>query len=224
MFIAQKTIVTTVLITDLFPTQMTVGIREVGIKRKRWRDAKTKEGREQILGSHRIPVVLGPRTHCYLIDRHHFTRALHDDGIKNLQVEIIDDLSMFEEDMFWTLLDNRGWMHPFNDAGQRRRYIDLPKSVGDLIDDPFRSLASELRRAGGYTKIAEPFSEFRWANFLRLRVNRAVVEDNFGEAMRLALKFANSPEAASLPGWLGARKASGLDHYQKSVGVSLVAA
>ncbi len=46
-----------------------------------------------------------------------------------------------------------------------RPYKDLPKTVAKLVDDPFRSLAGELRRAGGYAKDAEPFSEFLWADF-----------------------------------------------------------
>ena len=39
----------------------------------------------------------------------------------------------------------------------------------DLVDDPFRSLAGELRRVGGYAKDTTPFSEFLWADFLRRR-------------------------------------------------------
>jgi hypothetical protein len=42
---------------------------------------------------------------------------------------------------------------------------DLPKTVAGLIDDPFRSLAGELRRAGGFAKDTTPFSEFLWADF-----------------------------------------------------------
>ena len=53
-------ILKTVAITDLRPTQMTVGIREVKEKRKRWRDEKGKGA--EFLGKHMIPVVLGPRT------------------------------------------------------------------------------------------------------------------------------------------------------------------
>jgi hypothetical protein len=51
-------------------------------------------------------------------------------------------------------------MHPFDDKGRRRHYKDIPKSVRDLVDDPFRSLAGELRRAGGFAKDTTPFSEF----------------------------------------------------------------
>ena len=38
-------------------------------------------------------------------------------------------------------------------------------TVAELIDDPFRSLAGELRRAGGFAKDTTPFSEFLWADF-----------------------------------------------------------
>jgi hypothetical protein len=50
--------------------------------------------------------------------------------------------------------------------GERRHYNDIPKRVSDLVDDPFRSLAGELRRAGGFAKDTTPFSEFLWADFL----------------------------------------------------------
>ena len=47
--------------------------------------------------------------------------------------------------------------------GSRRcHYRDIPKSVTELVDDPFRSLAGELRRAGGYAKDTTPFSELIW--------------------------------------------------------------
>jgi hypothetical protein len=48
--------------------------------------------------------------------------------------------------------------------------------MAKLIDDPFRSLAGELRRAGGFAKDTTPFSEFLWADFLRRRVKRKTVE------------------------------------------------
>jgi hypothetical protein len=50
-----------VAIADLRPTQMTIGIREVKEKRKRWREEDKKKG-AQFLGKHMIPVVLGRRT------------------------------------------------------------------------------------------------------------------------------------------------------------------
>jgi hypothetical protein len=79
----------------------------------------------------------------------------------------------------------------------------LPKSVDKLIDDPFRSLAGELRRAGGFAKDTTPFSEFLWADFLRRRTKRKAVEDNFDHAMKDALELAKSLDADYLPGWCG---------------------
>jgi hypothetical protein len=79
----------------------------------------------------------------------------------------------------------------------------LPKSVDKLIDDPFRSLAGELRRAGGFAKDTTPFSEFLWAEFLRQRMKRKAVETNFEHALERALELAKSADADYLPGWCG---------------------
>jgi len=101
------------------------------------------------------------------------------------------------------VMDNRNWMHPFDAGGARRHYDDIPKSVTDLVDDPFRSLAGELRRAGGFAKDTTPFSEFLWADFLRPRIKRKTIENDFDHAMEKALQLAESEEADYLPGWCG---------------------
>ena len=118
-------------------------------------------------------------------------------------VTVVANLSMVDRDTFWTVLDNRSWMHPFDDKGRRRGYKDIPKSVRDLIDDPFRSLAGELRRAGGFAKDTTPFSEFLWADFLRRRIKRKLVELDFDRAIVAAMKLSKSQEAIYLPGWCG---------------------
>ena len=116
---------------------------------------------------------------------------------------VIANLSRLEGDSFWTVMDNRSWMHPFDAESRRRPYSDIPKSVRDLIDDPFRSLAGELRRAGGFAKDATPFSEFLWADFLRRRIKRKLVEEDFSRTIEKALQLARSAEAGYLPGWCG---------------------
>ena len=189
-------------ILSLHPTQMTVGMREVKEKRKRWREHnKKKEG--QRLGSHMIPVVLGPDRGHYVIDHHHLARALHEAGIKDILVTVIGDLTMVERDAFWGVMDNKRWVYPYDSKGERRHFTDIPKLVTDLKDDPFRSLAGELRRAGGFAKDTTPFSEFLWADFLRRKISRKSVEDNFSKAMERALAFAKSKDAVYLPGWCG---------------------
>ncbi len=198
----REPVLTTVQIDGLRPTQITVGMREVMAKRKRWRETGMKKG-EKFLGSHMIPVILGPKRRHYVIDHHHLALALHDEGVKDLAVTIIANLSGLDLDAFWTVMDNRSWMHPFDAKGQRRHYSDIPKSVTEMVDDPFRSLAGELRRAGGFAKDTTPFSEFLWADFLRRRMKRKLVERDFGRAIDKALALAKTDDAGYLPGWCG---------------------
>jgi hypothetical protein len=75
--------------------------------------------------------------------------------------------------------------------------------MADLVDDPFRSLAGELPRAGGFAKDTTPFSEFLWTDFLRRRMKRKTVERDFERAVEKAIKLAKSEDAAYLPGWCG---------------------
>jgi len=193
---------TPVAIDDLRPTQITVGMREVQAKRKHWRESGAKRG-GKFLGKHLIPVILGPKHRHYIIDHHHLARALHEEGVKEVAVTVIANLNALDRDAFWTVMDNRNWMHPFDAEGRRRPYAEIPKSVIDLVDDPFRSLAGELRRAGGFAKDTTPFSEFLWADFLRRRMKSKAVEADFDRAIEKALQLAKSTEAGYLPGWCG---------------------
>jgi len=202
MVAVREPVLKPVAITDLRPTQITVGMREVSEKRKRWREMKTKKG-EKFLGNHMIPVILGPKDRHYVIDHHHLALALYKEGVKDVLVSVTSNLSMLEADAFWFVLDSRNWMHPFNDEGRRCSYTDIPKSVNKLKDDPFRSLAGELRRVGGFAKDTTVFSEFLWADFLRRRIKRKLVENDFDLALEAALKLAKSQDAVYLPGWCG---------------------
>lgn len=192
----------TIPILSLRPTQMTVGMREVKEKRLRWRQQKPKKQAE-LLGNHMIPVVLGPGKTHYVIDHHHLARALHDEGVKEVLVTVIADLTMVDRDAFWVVLDSRRWVYPYDAKGERHHYREIPKTVAGLKDDPFRSLAGELRRVGGYAKDTTPFSEFLWADFLRRRLSRKSVTADFQNAAEKALALAKSKDAIYLPGWCG---------------------
>jgi len=192
-----------VAIAELRPTQLTVGKREVAIKRKAWRERGAKKERE-FLGRHMIPTVLGPKDRHYVIDHHHMALALHEEGVRDVLVMTVANLGKVDSTIFWSVMDARGWVHPFDDKGRRRDFDDIPKSLDALLDDPFRSLAGELRRVGGFSKETVPFSEFQWADFLRLRIKRALVEKQFTRALEKALALAKSQDADYLPGWCGA--------------------
>jgi len=190
-------------LSELRPTQITVGMREVEMRRKHWRAGK-KIKDDAFFASHMIPVVLGPKERRYVIDHHHLARGLIDEGVKEVLTTVVANLSHLAQDAFWVVLDNRGWIHPFDSKGRRRDYADIPKTILGLADDPFRSLAGELRRMGGFAKDTTPFSEFLWADFLRRRLKQALVERNFDEALEKALRLAKDKDAEYLPGWCGA--------------------
>ena len=189
-------------ILSLRPTQMTVGYREVKQKRMRWREEKSRK-QSELLGKHMIPVVYGPDERYYVVDHHHLARALHEEGVKDILVTVIGDLRMVERELFWGVMDNKRWVYPYDAKGERRHFKDIPKKIADLKDDPFRSLAGELRRAGGFAKDTTPFSEFLWADFLRRKMSSKSVNENFSKAMEKSLALAKSKDAIYLPGWCG---------------------
>ncbi len=190
----------TAAIDDLRPTQITVGLREVEEKRAEWRAQGKKAS---FLGKHLIPVVQGPQNHYYLIDHHHLARALFDEGVTEVAITVVADLSRLEKAAFWVYLDNCSWTHLYDQKGKRRDHEDLPKHVEGLVDDPYRSLAGALRRAGGYAKDSAPFSEFLWADFLRRRIKHKQVAAEPDVALDTALRLAKTSEADYLPGWCG---------------------
>lgn len=187
-------------ISDLIPTQMTVGMQEVSYKRRRWRERSADEA-ANFLNKLRIPVVLGPGSRPYLLDRHHLALALHNEGVKVLLVSITTDMSNIPRNDFWIILESQGWAHPFDTFGRLRSYDDMPETLDGLQDDPFRSLSWAVKKAGGYTKDGTPFSEFRWADFFRSRIPFELVKRDFVHALSLAMHIAGKAEAAALPGW-----------------------
>ena len=189
-------------VSDLRPTQMTVGLREVAHKRRQWREADGK-ARAALLRRHVLPAVIGPKQRPYIVDHHHFARALLDEGAGLVAVYVLADLSHLPRRNFWTYLDNSAWCHAYDEAGRRRKLGAIPKRLHKLADDPFRSLAGELIRRGACAKSGKPFSEFLWADYLRHRIDDDLVAADYDEAVGKAAELAKRDEAKSLPGWCG---------------------
>jgi hypothetical protein len=202
---AREPVLNPVAIAELRPTQITVGFREVAEKRREWRDRSEKSAKKaaQYLGSHMVPTVLGPSGRHYLTDHHHLALALHEEKQTNVLVTVMVDLSALPKTAFWTYLDNRALCHPYDAAGKRRDFDAIPRSIAGLTDDPYRSLAGELRRVGGFAKDTTPFSEFLWADFLRPRVKAKQINEHFSAALEKALALSKTDVAAYLPGWCG---------------------
>ncbi len=189
-------------IAELRPTQMTIGLKEAETRAANLK-AIAKQSTDKLVRKHVIPVVKGPKDKYYVIDHHHLCRAMQLAGHEQVSIIVVLNLVRLEKDAFWVFMDNRGLVHPFDDQGKRRAYRDIPKSIEDLLDDPFRSLAGALRRKGGYAKDTTPFSEFLWADFLRRRIDPKDVEKNFDAALEAAFALAKKMDADYLPGWCG---------------------
>ncbi|MES1156357.1 MAG: ParB-like protein [Alphaproteobacteria bacterium] len=199
---ARDPVIRTVPIDELRPTQLTIGLIEVEHRRKAWRDAKGKE-REQMLVEHLVPAVLGPKQRHYMIDHHHLVRALHEEGAAGVFVQVLHDYSRLARAEFWVMLDSHGWVHTYDADGERVGFDAIPKHIAKLADDPYRSLAGAVRRAGGFAKDATPYVEFMWASFFRTRIAKADIAKDFEGALDDALKLAHGGDADYLPGWCG---------------------
>jgi len=92
-----------VTIESLRPTQITIGMREVEEKRKRLRKQKPRKLGE-FIGHHMIPVVLGPKKRHYVIDHHHLSRALLDEGQDEVLTSVVAKLEALDHDAFWVVL------------------------------------------------------------------------------------------------------------------------
>lgn len=188
-------------LSRLRPTQITVGYGEVEQKRGLW-SGMGKAERQKFLDSHWFPAVRGPKDNFYIVDHHHLGRALLEEGVQQCFVVLLKDLSTLAKDEFWIMMDHHQWVHPYDAKGRRRDVTDLPKALDGLADDPYRSLAGEVRHAGGFPKDATPFAEFLWADFFRRRIKPAQLRQP-DAALQTALALCHSPEAAHLPGWSG---------------------
>lgn len=192
-----------VRLEDLRPTQLTVGMLEVERKRVQWRERPLdKEG--VWLGRHMIPAVTGPKGEHWIIDHHHLALALLLEGVEQVLASVVVHLDHLSKKQFLAFMGASNSLHLYGSSGRRCGVKALPRRLVDLDDDPYRSLAGEVRRAGGYAKSSVPYTEFLWADFFRNRVGRKSVEDKFSIAVSRALDLARSPAARHLPGWAGA--------------------
>ena len=186
----------------LRPTQLSVGYAEVEDKSLQWTRLGKKKLKIQIQ-QHVFPAVLGPGQEYFIVDHHHLGLALLQRGIEEVFVTVLDDLSWLKAPMFWRTMEFRSWTHPYDNRGRRRRFADMPRSLTDLKDDPYRSLAGLVRGAGGFAKSQAPFVEFLWADFFRPHIAVGLIKNDPKRAVREGVRLAQSMDARYIPGWSG---------------------
>jgi hypothetical protein len=186
----------------LRPTQLSVGYLEVELKSRQWARLGKRERKLQ-LEHHVFPAVLGPGKNHYIVDHHHLGIALLREGIEDVFVATLDDMSWLAPRVFWRTMEFRSWSHPYDHEGKRRDYRDMPQGLAQLKDDPYRSLAGLVRGAGGFAKDQAPFVEFLWAEYFRPLIAARLIKKDPRRAAREGTRLARSPAARYLPGWTG---------------------
>jgi len=121
------------------------------------------------------PIIIGPRG-FQLIDNHHHCRSLFDSALPNSQkwmyFTVFRNWSDRSLDRYDFSMFSHTYLWPYDEKGLGPVDPSLfPRSLGDLLDDPFRSLAYLVRSRGGFDAVHLPFQEFRWANFFRDRLH-----------------------------------------------------
>jgi hypothetical protein len=205
-------------LADLHPTQASVGMAEVRIKAEKLKDEIQRRGEHDFLKyllkhDKEEPVVIGPGDNFYITDHHHLARALYDLGVSKTYCIIVENLSDERVDDFWRRMEENNEVYLKDQNGNLIMPNDLPISIKDLSDDPFRSLAGAVREFCGFEKgdkssSAEDYLEFQWANYLRAHwaqtgIATKDIDTNFDNATHAALHLAIQKDAASLPGYTG---------------------
>jgi hypothetical protein len=191
-------------VDSLKPTQLAVGPQTVGLKLKEIEARKADPSRlERYLAKRPIPAILGPKRGVYLIDHHHLARAIWEAGLSWSFVRMIHDFSCLEPRAFWSRMQDAGYVYTVDKTGRRCPLSRLPTHVRSLKPDPYRDLATLVRRRGGFKKTERPFSEFSWAAYFRTSIPPRLLKTDMSRAVKEALELSRAPRAAHLPGFMG---------------------
>ena len=190
----------TAAVAALRPTQLTVPLARVEHKRAQLRAVRDRQLRD-FLTWHVMPAVLGPDLAVYLVGDHHVARALADENVDTCYVTLERDMSRVARTAFWVSMERAGWVYPVDEHGRRRSFSNIPRTLAELKDDPYRSLVGDMREYGGIEQAIDVAAEFAWAGFLRTQVPLALVTSDYAQARSLALVHVRSAAASRLPGF-----------------------
>jgi hypothetical protein len=200
----------TIALSQLRCTQITVGMQQSEHKREKIKELSKRPGELlDYLMKHPIRVVLGPDGHAYVIDHHHLALALINEGYETVPMVVEDDFSGLARGRtpkqamakFWAVMEEKKYVHPYDENGKRRAISAIPKKLKDLKDDPYRSLAGFAREAGAFDKIMTPFAEFEWADYFRAHISEKMIRKHFDKALDMAIELAHQAAAKKLPGF-----------------------
>lgn len=189
-------------VKSLHPTQFAVGFREIE-KRSKKVIKKSRDGLEKYLQEHIGKIVVAPDGKPYLIDRHHLACIMVRTGRSAVIYATVEaNFRGKTSDDFWKEMISRKWTYLYDEKGNGPLSPNLlPATIKELKDDPYRSLAWEVRERGGFSESDEPFSEFQWANYFRSTV-KLNPDSDMEQIIQKAMILSHAPGARALPGYI----------------------
>ena len=194
-----------VSVAALHPTQWCVGLAEVWSRQQDFA-RETREARLSELKRKPVPLVRNAGGHLWMVDRHHRLRALLElDRQSTTWGYVIAELDVDDHSAVLEVLDQRGWLYLFDGRGNGPRPpLELPHSLLDLDDDPYRSLVWKLKQEGLIKPQRQiPYHEFRWGSWLRSRPLPPFSSRHLNPALIPARRLVCSQAASGMPGWKG---------------------
>lgn len=189
-------------IDALHPTQGGVGQIQVDETQATLAGMSAKQ-LDKLMKKKEIPVVIAPDGSYWLVDRHHLTKALWQQGVKDARVKVIGRLQ--DKANFWSQMQNNHWAWLKDEKGQPLTPEQLPTSIDKLPDYPYRTLAGLLQDAGYFRKDKQVyFVEFAWASWLGKQMQWMPVDNsNLAARLQQAKRLACGSDASDLPGYPG---------------------
>jgi hypothetical protein len=180
-------------ILDLRPTQFSLGFTDVDDKIHKIHSFNDPDHGKK------VPVVLGPNGQTYIIDNHHFIRAMWESNYTHVHVNVVADYSKLSVKKFCTKMKRKKYVFLMDQFGDKRKFQDLPRTIRTMSDNPYRSLAFIVREGGAFNKSTVPFAEFYWAELFRAKLHK--IDPLSVEGIRVANKVCRSKAASKLPGF-----------------------
>lgn len=195
-------------IARLRPTQWCVGLAEVWARQQDF----AKESREERLSALKqkpVPLVRSAAGDLWMVDRHHrLSGLLGLDPHASAWGYVIAEPAVSDSQEVLSFLDAKGWLYLVDGRGNGPRLpTELPESLLDLDDDPYRSLVWKLKKEGLIKPQPHiPYHEFRWGAWLRRRPLPPFSSRSLEPALAPARRLVCSPAASDMAGWRGDKK------------------
>ena len=194
-------------ILDLKPMQIAAGMYEVQDKAQALRALKGKD-LDKWLRDKSVPFIEDYKGRKRPVDHHHEARAAWEAGLdqayarRYFDAELHRRIKALSRDEYYAVTRAMGLFYDRDQFGVGPHDPNhLPEDVRGLADDPYRSVAWQVRKRGGYDKSSVPFAEFQWAQFFRERVKIYPTRADFEKAVAEAMRIVHDRAARSLPGY-----------------------